>query len=626
MDAYTYPLGNILRQERRYIIPTFQRDYEWTRDAQWSFLFDDLASAADRLLEFNLDQRGGRQEKEISPHFMGAIVCGSLPFRGGEITPRSVIDGQQRLTTLQLLARGLLDVLDETQAKQAKGVRRMLFNPDDAVSAPEERYKLWPRRRDRQVWPTAMADSPPEGVTRESHLYLQARDYFASEVRKYAFSDRQDAVGSLEARLEALSGALSRLFKIVVIDLDDNDDAQVIFEVLNARQTPLSASDLVKNLLFLRGEFSNEDVELLYDKYWSQFDDPWWKERVGRGHAARERRDGLLAVWMTVAMCKEVNVGHLYREARSYLNDGVSTEDALKELDSLSKAYQEIYGLKEVADAKVARSYSRIRTLDVATAVPLLAWLRTMPSQVLSGEDHSTAVSAIESWIVRRVYVKAQSRGYGSHFARVIRAAKDAEAQGCSLVEAIVNGLDSGSLTWPTDEDLKNSFLNTRFYGTGGHSQLRIRMLLSEIDRQKRSMDKMQPFASIKYDELEIEHVMPVGWTGEWPCVDGEGNAIVPGSLEWEEAKGRRERAVNRVGNLTLVTGAFNRAVSNSGWSVKRPEFAKQRTLMINDDIAAAELWDEAHIEARARVLAELSALIWPSKDELLRRLGACEV
>ena len=55
----------------------------------------------------------------------------------------------------------------------------------------------------------------------------------------------------------------------MVIDLDDNDDAQVIFEVLNGRQTPLSAIDLVKNLLFLRGELAEEDVEKLYDAYWA---------------------------------------------------------------------------------------------------------------------------------------------------------------------------------------------------------------------------------------------------------------------------------------------------------------------------------------------------------------------
>lgn len=97
----------------------------------------------------------------------------------------------------------------------------------------------------------------------------------------------------------ALADALSSLFKLVVIDLDDNDDAQVIFEVLNGRQTPLSAIESVKNLLFLRGELAEDDVERLYDQYWARFDEKWWKETVGRGHAQRGRRDVLLSVWLT---------------------------------------------------------------------------------------------------------------------------------------------------------------------------------------------------------------------------------------------------------------------------------------------------------------------------------------
>lgn len=106
-------------------------------------------------------------------------------------------------------------------------------------------------------------------------------------------------------------------------DLEDNDDAQVIFEVLNGRQTPLSATDLVKNFLFLRAELDSEaDFERLYEQHWAHFDDPWWREEVGRGHAARGRRDVLLSAWLTAAAGTEVNVGHLYGEVRRYLEAG----------------------------------------------------------------------------------------------------------------------------------------------------------------------------------------------------------------------------------------------------------------------------------------------------------------
>lgn len=91
-------------------------------------------------------------------------------------------------------------------------------------------------------------------------------------------------------RSEVVVDALLSLLKIVVIDLEDNDNAQVIFEVLNRRQTPLSASDLVKNLLFLRAELHDEgELEQTYESHWAYFDDEWWRKVIGTGHATRGR-------------------------------------------------------------------------------------------------------------------------------------------------------------------------------------------------------------------------------------------------------------------------------------------------------------------------------------------------
>ncbi|HEV2886649.1 MAG TPA: DUF262 domain-containing protein, partial [Jatrophihabitans sp.] len=463
MDAKTYPLQDILKPERRYLIPTFQRDYEWTLDGQWRLLFEDLESTAERLLEVRTSgedvSKLKAKEQTVSPHFLGAIVCASLPFATGGVALRSVIDGQQRLTTVQLLIRGLLDVLIETDSERTKSVRRMLFNPDDVVEAPEEVYKLWPRRRDRDLWPVALDDAVPVYDEKSDHLYLKARKYFSSAVHEVA----TDADGNIDAaRLVALADALSSLFKLVVIDLDDNDDAQVIFEVLNGRQTPLSAIDLVKNLLFLRGELAEEDVENLYDKHWARFDDAWWKQEVGRGHAQRGRRDVLLSVWLTAATGTEANVGHLYREARSYLEDGPATEAVLQQLSTFAKAYQTIYGATSAEDERLGAAYQRIRALDITTAVPLLAWLRTLPVDALPVADHVRAVRAVESWALRRAYVGWQTRGYGTHLTRVLREAQLAAEKDADIADATVRGLRSGVLEWPKDSDIEDAFLNNR--------------------------------------------------------------------------------------------------------------------------------------------------------------------
>ncbi|MFF1632642.1 DUF262 domain-containing protein [Leifsonia sp. NPDC058248] len=106
MQANTYPLSQILLPDRRYLIPTFQRDYEWTREGQWELLFEDLAATADRLLDVRSSGEAGSallaKEALVSPHFLGAIVVAPVLSPTGGITLRSVIDGQQRLTMAAL--------------------------------------------------------------------------------------------------------------------------------------------------------------------------------------------------------------------------------------------------------------------------------------------------------------------------------------------------------------------------------------------------------------------------------------------------------------------------------------------------------------------------------------------
>ncbi len=618
MDAKTYPLQDILKPERRYLIPTFQRDYEWTLDGQWRLLFEDLESTAERLLEVRTSGEEGSKlkakEQTVSPHFLGAIVCASLPFATGGVALRSVIDGQQRLTTVQLLIRGLLDILIETNSERTKSVRRMLFNPDDVVEAPEEVYKLWPRRKDRDLWPVALADAVTVYDEKSDHLYLRARKYFSNAVREVT----TDADGNVDAaRLVALADALSSLFKLVVIDLDDNDDAQIIFEVLNGRQTPLSAIDLVKNLLFLRGELAEEDVEYLYDKYWAQFDDAWWKQTVGRGHAQRGRRDVLLSVWLTAATGTEANVGHLYREARSYLENGPDTEVVLQQLSTFATAYRTIYGATSAENAHLEAAYQRIRALDITTAVPLLAWFRTLPGSRLPIADHVRAVRAVESWALRRAYVGWQTRGYGTHLTRVLREAQVAAEKDADIADAVVLGLQGGVLEWPKDSDVEDAFVNNRFYGM---TPMRIRLLLGAIDHWLRSEDPNEPAAVVHYDNLQVEHIMPQSWETHWPITDHDGSVVPKDENDptWVLLSADRRRIVDRIGNLTLVTSTFNRDVSNLGWNVKKSEFEKQKSLVINYAVAKSEIWDEATIAGRAHLLAAAAIQLWPSAKSLL--------
>ncbi|NKS38100.1 DUF262 domain-containing protein [Rhodococcus hoagii] len=605
MKADTRELKQVLMPPTQYVIPTFQRDYEWTEDGQWKLLFEDLVSAADRLVDARQMAQAMRKpaamfEKTVAPHFLGAIVCDQLPSLTGGIDERAVIDGQQRLTTLMLLTRGVLDALIERDSDLVDQVRRLLWNPVDLAKQSHEQYKLWPRRKDRDVWRTVMDDAAvPDG----DHLYQQARRFFADQAREAMTGE--DGTDRSAALVHALVG----LFKLVVIDLEDNDDAQVIFEVLNGRQTPLSASDLVKNLLFLRGEFTEDaDVDALYDKYWAEFDDPWWKTVIGRGHAARGRRDVVLSAWLTAATGHEVNVGHLYGEVRNYLAGAdLLTEVVLAEIHAYARAYGCLHRRYPVDAARIELAYRRINALEVVTATPLLLWLSTRPADTLSQQEHITAVCAVESWLMRRALVNANTRGYGRTFIDVLQAAQTAEADNQSIAGAVAAALDGSGRAgrWPTDEDINESFTTRRFYD-GVLSRGRLRLLLSEIDRALRAGNAKTEQGQFDYDVLQIEHIMPRNWPANWP-VD---IADESGRLAAEQ---HRQQHVDRIGNLTLITASFNGSLSDSAWDVKRPALLQQSKLQINARIGAAEVWDEDAITARAKELADIVTGIWPS-------------
>lgn len=604
MQAFTYELNNVLAPERRFIIPTYQRDYEWTKDGQWKLLHEDLVEAAKRLqkVRANALARGENQlkdESKVTPHFLGAIVCEQLPSPTGGVNQRAVIDGQQRLTTLQLLARGILDVVLEGGSSRARAVRKLISNPADDLYDPKDVFKLWPRRKDREVWPDAMADIVPSA---DGHRYLEARSFFAEQTREAIRTDIPASV-TLDAIVDALLG----LFKLVVIDLEPNDDAQVIFEVLNGRQSPLSASDLVKNLLFLRADLNGErELDELYDAYWAHFDDEWWAKNVGTGHAARGRRDVLMSNWLTAVTGAEANVGHLYHEVRNYLDeDGITPTVVLKQLHTYALAYQEVYGRIPIASQRLSRSYAHIETSGVTAAAPLLLWLRTLPAAVLSTNAHEEAATAIESWVIRRILTSANTRGYGGFFVDVLKAGRNAHGAGADIASAIIDALDADSIGrgWPTDAEVMEAFKNNRFYNS--LRQDRIRLILSAIDWQLREENTGAEPAEFDYGKLQIEHLMPQKWGTHW-------SLQVEEPAQRELASQRRDSVVQRMGNLTLVTPRFNTDVSNLGWDIKRPEFVKQSILQLNKPVAGADTWDEAAIDERAGQLAAVACRVWP--------------
>ena len=176
-----------------------------------------------------------------------------------------------------------------TEVDEQSAVKRMaslLLIEDYLVDDPEQRFKLVPTNADRAAFRQAITGAAPHGKPEPDlrDQTLTAYRYFLGAVREWAH-DEGDA--ELPAtKLKALAKAIRQLIKVVVIDLEPRDNAQAIFETLNARGQPLLAADLVKNYLFQQAEAARGDVKSLYETYWKPFDLKPWRNEIGQGRSS----------------------------------------------------------------------------------------------------------------------------------------------------------------------------------------------------------------------------------------------------------------------------------------------------------------------------------------------------
>ncbi len=224
-----------------------------------------------------------------------------------------MIDGQQRVTTLQLLLDAIQQICEESDQPYLKRVARRLAKlvTNDEELIGDDRlhiFKLWPTGGDREAFRHAM-DNGLAVNDFEGSLIVQAHEFFQLQVRKWL----QDAAGPIEPKIDALEAAATSMLQMVVIDLSPKDDPNLIFETLNARGTPLEQSDLIKNFVLSQERDRQGDI-------WGNLDDGWWRLEVRQGRLYRPRLDMLLNYWLAMRTGSEVSPSRVFDVFRSYVD------------------------------------------------------------------------------------------------------------------------------------------------------------------------------------------------------------------------------------------------------------------------------------------------------------------
>ena len=207
--------------------------------------------------------------------------------------------------------------------------------------------------------------------------------------------------------------AIKDRLEIASISLDADEDAQAIFETLNARGTPLSAADLIKNFIFQ--QIDPKDAERDYLAYWSEFETPWWEAEVTSGRIKNPRASLFLWQWLVARTLDDFPIREVFTQFKHYVNTVEKDVSALlPRIRAAADRYREVIEGAGNPSGPLTReqlfSY-RVGTLDSEVSRPLLIWLDE-PEQVgIPDADRVRILEILESWFVRRALVKASSQG-----------------------------------------------------------------------------------------------------------------------------------------------------------------------------------------------------------------------
>lgn len=586
MDARIVNLKSLFSSPIVYRIPQFQRPYAWGESEQWMPLWEDVRAIADQGMNI--------ENSEIKSHFLGAIVLQNLDAKVGVVTRTLVVDGQQRLTTLQLLIKAAQWAFQgENEIDRAERLRLLIRNDDNHLGDdPNNRTKIRQANSlDHLAFREAMND---QEASNSIQRIPRAYEFFKQKIESWLTTEE----GTVADKCNALEATLSQHLEIAAIDLDKDEKPHIIFETLNARGEPLKQSDLVKNTVMYEANVIDDGEAA--NRLWAMFDGPWWRHPTGEKHVDRIQLDRFLSYWMVVQIRKEVAHQRVAAEFRQHVGNEKTTDIDIitKNLREVGVVYKNILEVRD-SDKEIKRFLKVIHILDIGSAMPVLLWLKTSG---LTDEQLKLCFEIFESYLVRRMLYSLGSQGLSRFF--VVLLGKLHQKPPSDCFQIMIEHLASSTLTgmmWPNDRVLIERFLTRPLAGTIA----RRKMVLEAIEEHMRG-PKTEPL--IDTTQLTIEHVMPKKWEEHWP--------IRKSPVSQEDIELRRD-AINFLGNLTLVTGKLNTSLSNGPWSEKSKELEKHATLLLTKNLLSdySHHFDEKAIKKRTQEMANMIFKIWPPSN-----------
>lgn len=579
MDAGKRTISDIFNGNRKLIIPFFQRTYVW-KEEQWSRLLEDMEYIS----------ASGKE------YFLGSIILKSNPTPSdsqiGDI--RTIIDGQQRLTTMSIFMK----VLGIKSSKEATVER--LFTLDDGS------FALQHSQGDSDAFEKVMSLKTLDDIDEGKSNIIKAYNYFKANIDENKLNLQQ----------------IRNKAQFVGIDLLPEEDEQQIFDTINSLGVRLTTGELLKNYFFSKDSIKE------YEKYWQhvfEADDDcreFWDQDVIAGRLRRNNIETFLSAYLQIKI-QDPNLGvkaedkvlfrrseGLFNNYKRFINgyvitDGLSKEEQLKkrlelieDLTAYAKIYKNNFNANNLSTGigskpSIERMNVIIYGLEGTTTIPYLMFVL----KNVTNEDEKTKIFGyLESYLMRRLVCKSQNNNYSDLFTENligndIRTEED-------LVKYIEDKDADSALAMPSNLMVRKAFQdnilpNKRATGV-------LYMLESRIRSEKYHSTSM-----LGFNTYSVEHLMPKKWRNNWGTTN---------DVEYRDFK------LLTLGNLAIITATLNASIRDSEWLKKLAGSGYKGGLKTYasgletmEKVLASPIWNESKMAERADWLADKAIGIWPS-------------
>jgi hypothetical protein len=555
-NTYRKLIGNGLT----YQIPRFQRDYSWT-DEEWEDLWSDILGTI---------QEGGEPA-----HYMGYLVLQSQDEKCFD-----VIDGQQRLTTLSLIALSVLKNLNrlvdegknpDQNKQRLEQIRNTYIGYLDPVTLVTRSKLTLNRNNDSyfQTYLVPLGHLPVRGFRASEHSLRKAFEWFDKRVRDYAKKRGGDEGVALASLVETMS---DRLF-FTVISVTDELNAYKVFETLNARGVRLSSTDLLKNYLFSVLHKQNEhpnEMKVLEDR---------WESMVSR-LGSESFPDFLRSHWNSRKTFARQS--DLFKTIRGKVADRAAVFELLRGMEEDMDTYLALTNPETSHWNAALKSHAQLlRMFRVRQPFSLvLAAHRALPDDQFSTVLRACLMIAFRYNVIGNLPTNEQERVY---YAAAQKLNQSTSSNSIQVLESLQE-------IYPKDDAFKAVFAEKNIRTTDSRNNRVVRYILCELERQHSGQDN-----DFESDSFTVEHVLPQNPETGWEQFTDED----------------AEAMVYRIGNMALLAKGANKDIGNESYAIKRPILQASGfglTQKLGEENAD---WTPDRIAARQKLLAKLATAIW---------------